>query len=138
MFNDGRVGEIEMYKQQLAHLGQHTVPGGTTSYWQKLTDYCGRMSADQQNFVNNNQQVQEARAKMMEAFNLYLFERLKDEFVQLDSFRKLCDDYVDTVIATSKEYSEKVAQAVDENTSLKARIAELERKLNGKSNPSGT
>lgn len=74
----------------------------------------------------------------MEAFNLYLFERLKDEFVQLDSFRKLCDDYVDTVIATSKEYSEKVAQAVDENTSLKARIAELERKLNGKPNPSGT
>lgn len=60
------------------------------------------------------------------------------EFIQLDSFRGLCDNYVDTVIATSKEYSEKVAQAVDENTSLKARIAELERKLNGKPNTSGT
>lgn len=138
MFNDGRVGEIEMYKQQLAHLGQPAVPGGVAGYWQKLSDYCGKMSADQQNFVNNNPKVQESRAKMMEAFSLYLFERLKDEFVQLDSFRKLCDDYVDTVINTSKEYSERVAHAVNENENLKSRIAELERKLNGKPNTSGT
>ena len=138
MFNDGRVGEIEYYKQQLANLGQNNVPVKQGSYWQKLIDYCSKMSADQQNFVNNSKEVQDSRAKMMEAFNLYLFERHKDEFIQLDDFRELCDKYVDSVLSTSQEYSAQVARTADENASLKARIAELERKLNAKSDASGT
>ena len=138
MFNDGRVGEIEYYKQQLANLGQNTVPVKQESYWQKLTDYCNKMSADQQSFVSNSKEVQESRAKMMEAFNLYLFERYKDEFIQLDDFRGLCDKYVESVIATSKDYSVQIAKTVDENESLKTRIAELERKLNAKSDTSRT
>ena len=138
MFNDGRVGEIEFYKQQLAMMGQNKLPSTQGVYWQKLTDYCSKLSADQQNFVNNSKEVRDSRAKMMEAFNLYLFERYKDEFIQLDDFRGLCDDYVDTVINTSKEYSAQVARTADENISLKARIAELERKLDGKSDTSGT
>ena len=138
MFNDGRVGEIEYYKQQLANLGQNNVPVKQESYWQKLTDYCSKMSADQQSFVNNSREVRDSRAKMMEAFNLYLFERHKDEFIQLDDFRGLCDKYVDSVITTSKEYSAQVARTADENVSLKARVAELERKLNAKSNADRT
>lgn len=138
MFNDGRVGEIEYYKQQLANLGQNNVPMKQESYWQKLTDYCSKMSADQQSFVNNSKEVRDSRAKMMEAFNLYLFERHKDEFIQLDDFRELCDRYVDSVLSTSKEYSAQVARTADENVSLKARIAELERKLNAKSDANGT
>lgn len=137
MFNDERVGEIEYYKQQLANLGQNNVPVKQESYWQKLTDYCSKMSADQQSFVNNSKEVRDSRAKMMEAFNLYLFERHKDEFIQLDDFRELCDRYVDSVISTSKEYSAQVARTADENVSLKARIAELERKLNAKSDANG-
>lgn len=138
MFNDERVGEIEYYKQQLANLGQNNVPMKQESYWQKLTDYCSKMSADQQSFVNNSKEVRDSRAKMMEAFNLYLFERHKDEFIQLDDFRELCDRYVDSVLSTSKEYSAQVARTADENVSLKARIAELERKLNAKSDANGT
>lgn len=138
MFNDGRVGEIEYYKQQLANLGQNNVPVKQESYWQKLTDYCSKMGADQQSFVNNSKEVQDSRAKMMEAFNLYLFERHKDEFIQLDNFRELCDNYVNSVINTGKEYSVQVARTVDENETLKARIAELERKLDAKSDASGT
>lgn len=138
MFNDGRVGEIEYYKQQLANLGQNNVPVKQESYWQKLTDYCSKMSADQQSFVNNSKAVRDSRAKMMEAFNLYLFERHKDEFIQLDDFRELCDRYVNSVLSTSKEYSAQVARTADENVSLKARIAELERKLNAKSDANGT
>lgn len=138
MFNDERVGEIEYYKQQLANLGQNNVPVKQESYWQKLTDYCSKMSADQQSFVNNSKEVRDSRANMMEAFNLYLFERYKDEFVQLDDFRELCDGYVDSVLSVSKEYSAQVARTADENASLKAQIAELERKLNAKSDANGT
>lgn len=137
MFNDERVGEIEYYKQQLATLGQNNVLVKQESYWQKLTDYCSKMSADQQSFVNNSQKVQDSRTMMMEAFMLFLFERHKDEFIQLDNFRGLCDDYVNSVIDTSKEYSAQVAKTANENKSLKARIAELERKLNGKSDANG-
>lgn len=138
MFNDERVGEIDYYKQQLAKLGQFPAQVMQEAYWQKLTDYCNKMSADQQNFVNNNKKVQDSRAKMMEAFNLYLFERHKDEFIQLDNFRGLCDDYINSVINTGKEYSVQVARTADENETLKARIAELERKLDAKSDASGT
>ena len=138
MFNDGRVGEIEYYKQQLANLGQNNVPAKQESYWQKLTDYCSKMSADQQSFVNNSKEVQDSRAKMMEAFNLFLFERYKEDFAQVENFQKLCDTYIDTIIETSKDYSKQVLNAANENANLKARIAELERKLNDKSNSSGT
>ena len=109
-----------------------------TSYWQRLTDYCNKMSADQQIFVNNNSKVQEARASMMEAFNLFLFERYKEDFAQVENFQKLCDTYIDTVIETSKDYSKQVLNTANENANLKARIAELERKLDAKSNSSGT
>lgn len=139
MFNDERVGGIDYYKQQLlSQRGPVQGSPGAISLWQKLADYCSKMSADQQNFVEKNQRVLKSRTRMMEAFSLYLFERYKDEFIQLDNFRGLCDDYINSVIDTSKEYSAQVARTADENASLKARIAELERKLNAKSDANGT
>ena len=138
MNNDERVGEIDYYKQQLAHLSHNQFGMAQAGYWQRLTDYCNKMSADQQIFVNNNSKVQEARASMMEAFNLFLFERYKEDFAQVENFQKLCDTYIDTVIETSKDYSKQVLNTANENANLKARIAELERKLNDKSNSSGT
>lgn len=83
MNNDERVGEIDYYKQQLAHLSHNQFGMAQADYWQRLTDYCNKMSADQQIFVNNNSKVQEARASMMEAFNLFLFERYKEDFAQV-------------------------------------------------------
>lgn len=138
MFNDGRVGEVEYYRQLLSQRDSSQGPKSSTGLWQKLTDYCNKMSADQQSFVERNQKVQESRAKMMDAFLLYLFERHKDEFIQLDSFQMLCDDYVNTVIETGKEYSAQIAHTVNENADLKARIAELERKINEQSSTNGT
>lgn len=129
MFNSERVGVTEEYRDNLGLTGDFKSPG-PNNYWQKLSDYYSRMSADQQNFVSSNEKVLESKAKMMEAFSLFMFERYKDEFIKLDSFRKLCDDYVNTVIATGQEYSEQIAKTVNENESLKAKVAELERKLN--------
>ena len=129
MFNNKRVGVMDEYKDMLGIAGDlnSPVPNG---YWQRLSDYYSKMSADQQNFVCSNEKVLESKAKMMEAFNLFIFERYKDEFVKLDGFRKLCDEYVDAVIAVSQEYSDYMTSTVEENESLKAKVAELERKLN--------
>lgn len=100
------------------------------SYWLKLSDYCSKMSADQLVYINNSQKVLESRTKMMEAFNLYLFERFKDDFSRIADFRKFCDEYVDTVISTSNEYANEVANAINEKKVLQEKVAELERKLN--------
>lgn len=130
MFNDERVGGVGYYKQFMGQRDSIQNPQGPVSLWQKLADYCNKMSADQQSFVERSQPVQAARAKMLDAFLLYLFERHKDEFSQLSNFQKLCDDYVNSVIETGKEYSAQIAHTVNENADLKARIAELERKIN--------
>lgn len=129
MFNE-QVGSVNEYKENLGLTGSVKLPEPNNSYWQKLSDYYGRMSADQQNFVSNNEKVLQAKTKMMEAFGLFIFERYKDDFVRLDGFRKLCDDYVDAVIASGQEYSEQVAKMVNENKILRAKVAELERKQN--------
>lgn len=129
MFNE-RVGFVNEYNENIGLTGGVKLPEPNNSYWQKLSDYYSKMSADQQNFVNSNKKVLKYKAKMMEAFSLFIFERYKDDFVQLNCFRKLCDDYVDAVIASGQEYSEQIAKIVDENQALKAKVAELERKQN--------
>lgn len=100
------------------------------SYWQKLSDYWNKMSADQQIYINNSQKVLEYRAQMMEAFNLFLFEKFKDEFSRVADFRKFCDEYVDAVINSGTDYANEVAKAINERKVLQEKVAELERKLN--------
>jgi phage-related minor tail protein len=132
--NFNKVGSIEVLEQKLKQL--KTQPNNT-SYWQKLSDECSKMSADQLNYVSNNDEVTQAKSRMMEAFNLYLFERFKEEFASTEMFTKCCDDYVDKIIDTASNYSESITKTLDENEKLKAKIAELERKLNAKSNTKG-
>lgn len=53
MFNNERVGVTGEYKDNLGFTGGFKFPE-PDSCWQKLSDYYGRMSANQQNFVSNN------------------------------------------------------------------------------------
>jgi cell division septum initiation protein DivIVA len=97
------------------------------------------MSADQLNYVSNNEEVLKTKSEMMTAFNLYLFERFKEEFASNDMFTNYCDDYVDKVLDVASNYSESIKQTLDENEKLKAKILKLEKELNNaKSNTKGT
>ena len=125
-----KVGSIEALEHKLKQLEQ---PASKTSYWQKLTDECAKMSADQLNYVQNSEEVIGAKSQMMEAFNLFLFEKLKDEFVEVEVFRKLCDNYQDTIADVASKYSDSISKTLDENKELRAKVKELERKLNEKS-----
>lgn len=135
--SNDRVGNIVALEQRLAQEEGRSL-SDKSSYWLKLSGYCENMSTDQLNFINNNKNVQQKRMLMMEAFNLYLFEKFKEEFAALEKIQPICDDYIDAIIDCSKEYSEKAIHAVEENENLKAKIAELERKLNVKNNSKGT
>ena len=126
-----KVGTSETFEQKLKQLEQK--PASKSSYWQKLSDTCAKMSADQLNYVQNSEEVLKAKSQVMEAFNLYLFEKFKDDFVEVEMFTKLCDEYVDTITDIAQRYSDGVIKTLDENKELKAKIKELERKLNEKS-----
>ena len=130
-----KVGNIETLEQKLKQLEK---PASKSSYWQKLSDTCAKMSADQLNYVQNSEEVLKAKSQVMEAFNLYLFEKFKDDFVEVEMFTKLCDEYVDTITDIAQRYSDGVIKTLDENKELRAKIKELERKLNEKSDTKGT
>jgi hypothetical protein len=130
MFYDtDKVGKINEIEQKIFSL-EHKAPTSEAGYWQKLTKYCEKLSADQLNFINKNKTVNENKRQLMEAFNLFLFERYKDEFAQIEGMKPLCDKYINSIIECGTEYSNNVQKAVEENSELKNKIAELERKLN--------
>ena len=129
MFESDRVGNIELLEHKLKNLEDKTSTS-KSGYWQKLSDICSKLSADQLNYVTNNQNVIMTKNKMMEAFSLYLFEKYKDDFAEIQTFQTVCDDYIDTIEDTIKEYSNKVTSTFEENKILKNKISELERKLN--------
>lgn len=129
MFESDRVGNIELLEHKLKNLEDKTSTS-KSGYWQKLSDICSKLSADQLNYVTNNQNVIMTKNKMMEAFSLYLFEKYKDDFAEIQNFQTVCDDYIDTIEDTIKEYSNKVTSTFEENKILKNKISELERKLN--------
>lgn len=133
-----RVGNIEALEQKIAQIEGRSLKSNKSGYWQKLSSYCESMSADQLNFINNNANVQKKRLAVIEAFNLYLFEKYKEEFALIENIKPLCDEYIEAVTECSKEYSDKAIHAVEENENLKAKIAELERELNDKNNSKGT
>ena len=129
MFKSDRVGNIELLEHKLKNLESKSSTS-KSGYWQKLSDMCSKLSADQLNYVTNNQNVIKTKNKMMEAFSLYLFEKYKDNFAEIQTFQNVCDDYIDTIEDTIKEYSNKVTSTFEENKVLKNKINELERKLN--------
>ena len=130
MFNrENKVGSIEQLEQKLKSLEVDS-SRNKTGYWQKLSDLCSKMSADQLNFVSNNDEVINAKSKMMEAFSLFLFEKYKEDFASIENFQKYCDDYIDTINDTAKNYHENVSKAINENKELRARILKLEKELN--------
>ena len=128
-----KVGSIESLEEKIKSLGSNK-----TSYWLKLSESCSKMSADQLNYVSNDEAVINAKSKMMDAFSLFLFEKYKEDFASTEMFVKYCDDYIDTINDVSKNYTDSIIKTLDENKELKAKISKLEKELNNaKSNAKG-
>ena len=133
-FNDTKVGSnIEQIEQKLKILEANATTN-KTSYWQRLTANCEKMSADQLKFIDTNKNVIEAKARMMSAFNLYLFERFKEEFASVEQLTPICDEYINTILKTSDEYADVLANTLKENEILKQKLLEMEKKQNDKHN----
>ena len=121
-----KVGSIEALEQKLKSL---EAPANRTSYWQKLSEKCSKMSADQLHFVSNSDEVIEAKSKMMEAFNLFLFEKFKEDFVEIEQFQKLADSYIDTIEDIGKDYTKQVTKTIEENLEQRQEIERLKQEI---------
>lgn len=118
-----RSDKVSFLEQQINNLG--TQANYKTSYWTKLSNLCGKMSADQLNFANTSEEVLKNKSLMMEAFNLFLFEAFKDEFVKIEEFEKLCDKYIESFEKAGNEFSKQISNVLSENERLKEEIQKL-------------
>lgn len=120
---DTRAGRIELLEQTINSFNADN----KTSYWNKLSDICSKMSSTQLNFVDTNKNVIDKKLQMMEAFNLFLFQKMRDEFVKYPEFEKICDSYIDSIIEALKEYDDNITNILEENRKLKEENADLRK-----------
>ena len=121
---ENKVGKIEALQQQLKDLN---VQGNQTSYWLKLSKMCENLSSDQQEYINTNEEVKKAYSQMMEAFNLFLFETLKEQFASSVIFTKCCDKYIDSVQDALNDYQNNMSKLRQEYDKLKGELEQIKK-----------
>jgi len=131
MFENTQIGSDKMrfLNQQFENL--NIQENNKTSYWTKLSDLCSKMSADQLNYANTSEEVLKAKSKMVEAFNLFLFETFKEEFVKVEAFEKLSDKYIKEFEKAADEFSKNISDVMNENERLKEEIKKLKQAEKG-------
>lgn len=130
MFNFEKVGDNIVTLEQKLKTLEAKPPANEIGYWSRLSDNCNKMSADQLNYVNKNKEVNEAKAEMMEAFSLFLFEKYKEDFAQIETMKPLCDGYIEAIFKACNEYGDVLSRTLEECEELKKKLAKLEEKQN--------
>lgn len=127
MFGNSQIGSDKMrfLNQQFENL--NVQENNKTSYWTKLSNLCSKMSADQLNYANTTEEVLKAKSQMIEAFNLFLFETFKDEFIKVEAFEKLADKYVEEFQKAADGFSKNISDVMNENERLKEEIKRLKQ-----------
>lgn len=121
----GKIDAIEEFKQKLHQIESQGSAPVRAAVWQRFDDLVNKMSNDQQAFVNSNEKALAKRQQMMTTFNDWLFERFKDEFVQIPMFAALADEYVNVVAETAQEFGRRAVGLEQENEDLRRQLAEL-------------
>lgn len=98
---------------------------GGKGYWKHLTDSVGGMDISQVQYVMSQDSVKNVYAELMNAFNLFLFERFKEEFSAIPSFQPLVERYVNTILSSAQEYGKHAKYLEEENNKLKKELEEL-------------
>ena len=99
-------------------------------YWRYLQESVGKMSADQISWTMAQPQVRQAYDKMQEAFTNYLFEKFKDDFVIIPSYRPFADSYIQTILDTSVNYVDKTTRREREQEETRKELEELKKNAN--------
>lgn len=97
--------------------------------WKKGRDYIEKISTDQRNFIQNNQEVQQAELMMLASFTKNLFLQNKNQFMDIEEHRQLCSKYVDTMIKVSNEYSDNIIEKAQKFDDLESKFKKMEQEL---------
>ena len=128
----GKIDAIEEFRQKLHQIeNQGSVPV-RAPVWQRFDDLVNKMSNDQQAFVNSSEKALAKRQELMQTFNDWMFERFKDEFVQIPMFAGLAEEYVNVVAETAQEFGQHAAGLEKENEELRWQLDELRAKQGDK------
>lgn len=113
---DGRESPLYSLQQRFEETKR------TSSYWNHLQESVGKMSADQIQWTMSQPEVTEAYNTMQQAFTNFLFEKYKEDFASIPSYKSFADSYVDSILKTAVRY-------VDRTTQLEKELAETRRQL---------
>lgn len=100
--------------------------------WRRYDDSLAAMSAEQKSWVCKQESVMKAKSEMYTQFIDYLFELNKEAFVSVGdgNYRKVCEDYVDSIQKSASSYVSRSDILEKQNEDLVKRNEELQRKLN--------
>ena len=112
-----RVGKIELLEQHIQDLSSQAE--NKTSYWMKLDRMCENLSSDQQRHLNASAEVINAKAKLVDSFNLFLFENLREQFAASEKYKIVCDNYIDSIQDVLTDYSSNMQKLREENENLR-------------------
>ena len=74
-----------------------------------------------------SEEVKKAYSQMMEAFNLFLFETLKEQFASNAIFTKCCDKYIDSVQDALNDYQNNMSKLRQEYDKLKGELEQIKK-----------
>lgn len=106
----------------MTNLVQNTAP-----VWQRLNDYLAKMTNDQISYINFNETCVTKKQEMNKVFIEWLFEKYKNDFVQVSSFNDIANDYVDTIITGAEEFVKNQANLAKDNENMRKELEELRK-----------
>ena len=111
--------------QKISQIQQQVV--NNASVWQRLQDNLSRMSNEQIAFIDKDPDCVAKKTSMNSVFIEWLFEKYKNDFVQVSQFNSIANEYVDCIITKADDFSKRQANLVQDNENLRKELEELRK-----------
>lgn len=119
-----KISELE---QRLKQIKEEESKSPKATVWQRLDDSLSRMTDEQLRYVNTDKESITKKQELNVLFTDWLFERYKSDFVSIPMFEQKAQEYVDSILKASEEFSAKRANMQQENELLRSEVEELRK-----------
>lgn len=117
-----RIAELEKKIQLL----NNTTQKQTDSVWSVLDDRTKGLTAQEVEAIMSSKEVLQSKGKMLDAFvQMFLFSKYRNEFINIPSFRPLCEEYVNSVLNAKSGLYKHSIELEEENKRLKEELEKI-------------
>lgn len=95
------------------------------SPWDRLKTATASMDVAQIGWVMNQPDVVKAYSALQTAFQSWLFEKCKDEFGKVQTYKPLVENYINAVLGAAQGYGQHTLNLEAENAALRKQLEEL-------------